>query len=198
MALAGCVVPESANRVYTGDRSVVNDKYLRVDPLEYPVFAVRQERAAPMDPNSSMAKSGEKRPSLKPSYRWEITHAFDGKYLAYSKEYDFDYCFYSKVRTDFSLAQRIAALPGLPVASDKQIEKGNRLCGPKANGHTYNFYIYLRPNGEAYGWQPLRNPKRSLFEWQKGSSFRVIDDGDWSGQPWFECVERCDKLANME
>ncbi|MFC3607494.1 hypothetical protein [Stutzerimonas tarimensis] len=198
LAVMGCV-PEAAYHVYETERDsfALNDKYLRVDPLDYPVFAIRQERDAPMDPDSSMAKVGEKRPPLKPSDRWEITHAFNGKYLAYSKDYDFEYCVYIKSRTLISLAQRNAAWPDLPPTSKKDLQAAERLCGPKGNGERSNMYIYLRPNGEAYGWQPLRNPKRHLFASDKVSWFREVGSGDWSGQPWFECVDRCEKLVNM-
>lgn len=198
LALAGCV-PGAAYHAYEagGDSFSLNDKYLRVDPLDYPVFAMRQGRDAPENPDSSMTKMGEKRPLLKTSDRWEITHAFNGKYLAYSKAYDVEYCVFKVSRSGINFGQRVAASPDLPPTPKKNMKIAEDLCGPKGNGDSSNIYIYLRSSGEAYGWQFLRNPKRWLFASDKVSWFRVVDYGDWSGQPWFECVERCEKLVNM-
>lgn len=198
LLLGGCV-PEAAYYAHEagGDSFSMNDKYLRVNPLDYPVFAMRQERDGPINPNSHRGKWGEKKPLLLTSYRWEVTHAFNGKYLVYSKEYDYEYCFYSVSRSGISFAARNAAWPDQVPTPEKGIKQAEKLCGEKGNGESFNIYVYVYSSGEAYGWQFLRNPKRWLFTSDKVSWFRVVDDGDWSGQPWFECVERCEKLVNM-
>jgi len=174
----GCV-PESAYHAYeAGDESFsTNDKYLRIDPLDYPVFSMREDRDAPVDLDSSAMQTGRYRhPALLKEYKWEITHAFNGRYLAYSKGYDYQYC-----------------------SAHMMLNHGtSKRCTDNYPGASSNIYMYVNSDGEAYGFQFLRNPKRWLFPSDKISWFRVRDYGDWSGQPWFECVDRCDKLSNMK
>lgn len=54
LVLQGCV-PESAYYANEagGDDFSINDKYLRIDPLDYPVFAMKEDRDAPVNLNSS-------------------------------------------------------------------------------------------------------------------------------------------------
>ena len=176
--MQGCV-PEAAYYAHEagGDSFSLNDKYLRVDPLDYPVFAMKEDRKAPVNLNSLAMRQGRYRhPEILTQYRWKITHAYNGRYLAYSKEYDYEYC-----------KARIILNKGSP-----------SICRNNKVGSYNNIYVYLKRNGEAYGFQFLKNPKRWLFPSGKVSFFDVRDYGDWSGQPWFECVERCDKLVNMK
>ena len=155
----------------------MNDKYVRVDPYDYPVFAFKENRQTPMgDSRREWLAERFPHPEMLKQYRWEITHAFNGRYLAYSKEYDWEYCV------------RKRAIAGLPP----------RFCGESYNGYDDHVYLYVRRNGDAYGFQYLRNPKRWLLPSDKASWFRVVDYGDWSGQPWLECVDRCEKIENME
>lgn len=178
LVMQGCV-PEAAYYAHEagGDSFALNDKYLRVDPLDYPVFAMREDREAPVDMDSNAMKAGRYRhPDLLKKYKWEITHSFNDRYLAYSKEYDYQYC-----------------------SAHMVLNRGSpKRCADNYSGAYYNVYFYIRGSGEAYGFQFLRNPKRWLFPSDKVSFFDVKDYGDWSGQPWFECVERCDKLVNMQ
>jgi len=178
LVMQGCV-PEAAYYTHEvgGDSFALNDKYLRVDPLDYPVFSIREDRKAPVDMDSKAMKAGRYRhPELLKKYKWEITHSFNGRYLAYSKEYDYQYC----------------------SAHNLLNKKSPKRCADNYPGASNNIYVYIRSSGEVYGFQFLRNPKRWLFPSDKVSWFRVINYGDWSDQPWFECVERCDKLVNMK
>lgn len=178
LLMQGCV-PQTAYYAHEigGNSFSLNDKYLRVDPLGYPVFAVKEDRKSPVDMDSSAMKAGRYRhPDFLKKYKWEITHAFNGRYLSYSKDYDYEYCSAHMVLNRSS----------------------PDICKTNKAGASSNIYIYLNGNGEAYGYQFLRNPKRWLFPSDKVSWFRIINYGDWSGQPWFECIERCDKLVNMK
>src|SRR5699024_4336970 len=160
-----------------GESFSLHDKHLRVDPLDYPVFAIKEDRKAPVNLNSLAMRQGRYRhPEFLTQYRWQITHAFNDRYLAYSKEYDYEFC-----KAHMTLNRN-----------------SPDICEANKAGVSNNIYVYLKKNGEAYGYQFLRNPKRWLFPSDKVSFFDVKDYGDWSGQPWFECVERCDKLVNMQ
>ena len=92
--MQGCVSEYAYYAHEAGDESfVMHDKHLRVDPLQYPVFAMREDRAAPINLDSWAQKNGQYRhPAFLKEYKWQITHAFNGHYLAYSKEYDYQYC----------------------------------------------------------------------------------------------------------
>ena len=175
----GCV-SESAYYAYEAgaESFVMHDKHLRVDPLDYPVFAMQEDRPAPVDLESSAAmQAGRYRhPALLKKYKWQITHAFNGHYLAYSKEYDYQYC----------------------VAHKTLNKSPHERCADNYPGASSHIYLYINRDGEAYGFQFLKNQKRALFASDKVSWFRIRDYGDWSGQPWFECVERCEKLGNMK
>lgn len=178
LVMQGCV-SEAAYYAHEagGESFSLNDKYLRVDPLNYPVFAMKEDREAPVNLNSLAMRQGRYRhPDLLEKYKWEITHTFNGRYLAYSKSYDYQYCSAHMILNRSS----------------------PNICEDNKAGASSNIYVYLKRNGEAYGYQFLRNPKRWLFPSDKVSFFDVKDYGDWSGQPWFECVERCDKLVNMK
>lgn len=55
--IKGCI-PEAAYYAnYVGGNSFLNDKYLRVDYLDYPVFAMRENRKAPVNINSNAMKA---------------------------------------------------------------------------------------------------------------------------------------------
>lgn|GEM_PF-5447629 len=178
LVMQGCV-PSAAYYAHEagGESFSLHDKHLRVDPLDYPVFAIKEDRKAPVNLNSLAMRQGRYRhPEFLTQYRWQITHAFNGRYLAYSKEYDYEFC-----KAHMTLNRN-----------------SPDICEANKAGVSNNIYVYLKKNGEAYGYQFLRNPKRWLFPSDKVSFFDVKDYGDWSGQPWFECVERCDKLVNMQ
>lgn len=178
LVMQGCV-SEAAYYAHEagGESFSLNDKYLRVDPLNYPIFAMKEDREAPVNLNSLAMRQGRYRhPDLLEKYKWEITHTFNSHYLAYSKSYDYQYCSAHMILNRSS----------------------PNICEDSKAGASNNIYVYLKKNGEAYGFQFLRNAKRWLFPSDKVSFFDVKDYGDWSGQPWFECVERCDKLVNMK
>lgn len=159
--------------------------------MEYPVFALKADRVGPRSGvNSVSGFKGSEKPDILRTYRWQVTHVFDGKYLIYSEEYDQQSCLINE-----------------SVRLGRSAEFVQKMCDPhleqsmfslQGKGADYRYNIYLKPDGTAYGWQYLKNPKRLMLESDKVSWFRVDDSGDWSGQPWFECVERCDKLANMQ
>ncbi len=163
----------------TEDNFVADDNIFRVDPNDYPVFAVEQDKEAPLASVMPPLGNGAQRPPLKKSYRWEITHVVKGRYLIGSQDYDVVICM-----KESSLApKRIRS---------KDCDPSN----PKAKGGEYFERIYINPNGHAYGWESIKNQKRWFFR-EKLTGFKLDNTGDWSGQPWFECIERCDKLANM-
>lgn len=141
--MQGCV-SESAYYAYEagGDSFAMHDKYLRVDSLDYPVFSLKEDRVAPVNLNSSAMKAGRYRhPALLKKYKWQVTHAFNGRYLVYSKDYDYQYC---------------SAHMLLNKSSPKR-------CADNYSGSSSNIYIYVNGDGGAYGFQFLRNPKRWLF-----------------------------------
>ena len=193
LLFSGCV-PESAYLAQQagGDSFYVNDKYLMVNSLDYPVFAIKEDRVAPkFGVNPVNGFPGLERVDLLTRYRWQVSHAFDGKYLIYSEEYDQQSC-----------------LSSVSVRHGRSEDLVQRICNPQlastlftglqGKGGDYRPHIYLKPNGTAYGWQSLKNPKRLMLESDEVSWFRIDATGDWSGQPWFECVARCDKLVNMQ
>lgn len=183
LAMAGCV-PQSAYHAYEtgGDSFALHDSYLRVDPLEYPVFSTIKNIKGPT--SRFKQERGRYHPDILKEYKWEVSHAFNGKYLIYSEEYNVEYCLFVEKRT--KIASEIC-----------EIGESSFWGGYKGEGARYNAHVYMHADGSAYGFQFLRNPRRWILKSDKVSFFRVADEGDWSGQPWFECVERCEKLVNM-
>lgn len=179
--LAGCV-PAASYRAYQeqidGRESfAINDTLLRVDPAGYPLFAIKEAREAPRSNiNIATGYDGSENPTLRGDYLWRVTHAFNGRFLIHSTEYEKMSC--------------LGRLGG----RNKRPEN----CEIGAKGHFSNIYVYLRPTGDAYGWQYLRNQDWYVLRSDKVSYFRIDASGDWSGQPWFECVARCDKLESMK
>ncbi len=163
----------------TEDNFVADDNIFRADPDDYPVFAVKQDMDAPLGNVIPPLSDGMERPALKRDYRWEVTHVVKGRYLIGSQEYDAERCmieFY---------------------ADSKRIRRGDcDSLNPKAKGGSYVLRIYINPDNHAYGWEALKNQRRWFFR-EKLTRFKLDNTGDWSGQPWFECIERCEKLANM-
>ena len=177
--LGGCASYENYMSVGTEDNFVADDNIFRVDPNDYPVFVVKQDRAAPLANVIPPISDGWKMPPFKKEYRWEVTHVVKGRYLIGSQDYDVVRCM---IESD---------------AAPKRIR--SRDCdpsNPKAKGGEYFIRIYINPNGYAYGWESIKNQRR-WFGNGKVTGFRLDNTGEWSGQPWFECVERCEKLANM-
>lgn len=189
---AGCVPGSAYYAAESGIKSFsANDKYLMVNSLDYPIFAVKEDREGPRSGvNPVSGFKGTEKPGLLAVYKWQVTHAFNGKYLIYSEDFDRQSCLINA-----SVRFR---------RSEEQVQEMCDLHLPESffslqgKGADYRYHIYLKPDGTAYGWQYLKNPKRLILESDKVSWFRVDDSGDWSGQPWFECVERCDKLKNMQ
>ena len=173
-----------------GGDFVMNDKDLKVNPLNYPVFSVKTSRVAPRaNVNPTIGFKGGREPDLLSDYRWQVSHAFAGKYLIYSEEYDRQSCLAdAEVRGDRSEAH-------VQEICNTQLE--GSFNSQRGLGAEYRAHIYLKLDGTAYGWQFLHSKKRNPYFFQE-TLFRIEDSGDWSGQPWFECVERCDKLVNMQ
>ncbi|WP_148252151.1 hypothetical protein [Aidingimonas lacisalsi] len=184
IAFSGCV-PHAAYQAYQDQQEgkdvfIADDNLLKVFSEEYPVFSSMGSREAPrssVDPDSpyKISRLGLYMPSILEDYEWEITHYFNGRFLMYSDEYAREHCL-SRIGSTL-----------------KNIEN----CKIGAKGPPTESYIYIRPNGEAYGWQHMRNQDWYVLKSDKISRFRIDDSGDWSAQPWFECVARCDKLERM-
>ncbi|MCE8021839.1 hypothetical protein HOP51_17210 [Halomonas sp. MCCC 1A11036] len=179
--LSGCV-PHAAYRAHQDhiegrEVFVMNDNYLRVPSESYPIFSVVEDREAPRSIVSN-GWEGLFMPAMNSYYRWEVSHAFNGRFLLYSEEYDGVHCI-----------ERLGR-------NTRHSRKEN--CEIGAKGAPNKIYVYARPSGEAYGWQYLRNQDWYVLQSDKISRFRIDDSGDWSGQPWFECVARCDKLERMK
>ncbi|GHC27805.1 hypothetical protein [Aidingimonas halophila] len=180
-SLSGCV-PHAEYRAYQDqldghDVFLVNDNRVRVESSKYPVFSIREVREAPRS-NVNDDWEGAYNPPILMDYKWVVTHSFNGRFLIHSIEYDSDYC---KER--------------LGMSGSRHSRPKNCAIGKK--GAPNKIYVYVRPNGEAYGWQYMRNQDWYVLRSDKISRFRIDDSGDWSGQPWFECVARCDKLERM-
>ncbi len=179
--IAGCM-PHAAYRAYQerkegNEAFAINDNYLRVDPERYPVFSVAENREAPRSSvNPDTGYEGSRNPDFSVEHNWEVTHAFSGRFLIHSEGYESDSCW-------------------LRSGDDRRRQEN---CREEGKGHSFNIYVYVRPTGEAYGWQYMANQERRFLDSDKVSLFRIDDSGDWSGQPWFECVDRCDKLERMK
>ncbi|WP_150123475.1 hypothetical protein [Halotalea alkalilenta] len=177
--LGGCASYENYISAGTEDNFVADDNIFRVDPEDYPVFAVKQDRAAPLANVIPPISDGWEMPPFKKEYRWEVTHVVKGRYLIGSNGYDYVDCMQYAVTPSKNISIRDCDF-----------------SSPKARGRSYFSRIYINPNGQAYGWEFLKNQRRWFFR-EKLTGFKLDNTGDWSGQPWFECVERCEKLANM-
>lgn len=118
---------------------------------------------------------GSENPPLREEYEWLVTHAFNGRFLIFSEDYDRDNCLFT--------------------AGDN--ERCIGYCQEGGRGHVSRRHVYIRPSGEVYGWQYITNPRWHGLRSGEISHFRIDDTGDWSDQPWFECVARCDKLERM-
>ncbi|WP_150123473.1 hypothetical protein [Halotalea alkalilenta] len=177
--LGGCVSYERYISAGTEDNFAADDNIFRVDPNDYPVFAVNRDMEAPLANVIPPLGNGVEMMPLKKAYRWEVMHVVKGRYLIGSRDYDVVRCMIESN------------------AAPKRIRsKDCDPFNPKAKGGRYFVRIYLNPNGHAYGWEFLKNQIR-WFGGEKVTGFRLDNTGDWSGQPWFECIERCEKLANM-
>ncbi|WP_155834255.1 hypothetical protein [Halotalea alkalilenta] len=177
--LSGCASYENYISAGTEDNFVADDNIFRVDPNDYPVFAVKQNLEAPWIFVIPPISKGVQKPPLEKTYRWEVTHVVKGRYLIGSNEYDYVDCKWYADRPGNNVSTRDCDFPSA-----------------KARGSQYFSRIYINPNGHGYGWESIKNQER-WFGRAKLTKFLLDNTGDWSGQPWFECIERCDKLANM-
>ena len=193
LMLSGCALegdPVKHSPQADGGDFVMNDEYLKVDPLKYPVFALKASRIAPRSHvNPAAGFIGGESPDLLSAYRWQVSHAFAGKYLIFSEEYDRQHCMANaavrRERTE-EVIQEIC-----------NVELKESFNSQRGLGAEYRVHIYIKSDGTAYGWQFLHSKKRNPYFFQE-TLFRIEDSGDWSGQPWFECVARCEKLVNMQ
>ncbi|WP_139172534.1 hypothetical protein [Onishia taeanensis] len=158
-----------------GSDFVAPHEQFQVNPMSYPAFAVIQDREAPLADIHPPWSPGREMPPLKQSYRWEVSHKVHGEYLIGSQKFDQAWC--------------------------RQTNDGQdhpEHCEPGGIGAEYLERIYIYPDGSAYAYGYLKNTPRWPHWFGKDETwFRHDDTGDWSGQPWFECVARCDKLDNM-
>ncbi|MCO7246033.1 hypothetical protein [Halomonas sp. Mc5H-6] len=175
--LSGCPTMADYGAATSGDRRdfVAPHEQFQVNPMDYPVFAVKQDREAPRSNVNYPRNDGRKMPPLKKSYRWRVTHKVHGEYLVGSEKFDQAWCRQTKDGRDHP-----------------------EHCEPGGIGAEYLERIYILPDGSAYAYGYLKNTPRWPHWFGKDETwFRHDDTGDWSGQPWFECVARCDKLKNM-
>jgi hypothetical protein len=177
ITLAGCTSMAEYDASIAKDGSfAADDRQFAVNPLDYPVFALKSSDPKQHPEVGTYQGPTEMTTDILPSDRWEITRLVYGRYLAYSVAYGVRYC----------KAQ----------LSDRKFQSLVDRCS--ADGQKYaSFYIYfyIQSNGSLYGWQQVNNQDRAPFE---KTWFKVRDKGDWSGQPWFKCIERCDKQVNMK
>lgn len=174
-ALVGCVSMADYQVALASDGSFAAfDKQFSVNPLDYPVFMLVSDHPR-QDPEVGAYKGPlEWTTDILPSDRWEITRLVNGRYLAYSREYGVRYC-------KRQMTMRKSLIPRCDTDGQKYAD--------------YYIYAYIRRDGSVYGWQYAHNRDRALFE---KTWFKVSNKGDWSGQPWFKCVDRCGKLSNMK
>ncbi|MBM7123793.1 hypothetical protein ACFFJT_20815 [Dyella flava] len=180
LSLPGCVSLADYQVAMANDGSfAAYDRQFIVDPMSYPVFALAGNGPIknPDFKEGGSQWKGDESPDILPTDRWEITRVVNGNYLAYSFEYDERFC-----RRQLLMDRKWLA---------KTCNKNHEM-----NTHVNEYaYLYIRRDGVVYGWQYINNNKRMPFE---KTWFNVMNKGDWSGQPWFKCVERCDKLVNMK
>jgi len=178
ITLAGCAhssMADYAAAIAKDGSFAADDAQFAVNSEDYPVFALISG-VPKQDPEVGAYKGPlEWTTDILPSDRWEIMRSVSGRFLAYSDTYGKRYC-------------------------KEQLSSRGKMFANKCDsgGQKYaDFYVYLYLSGDgvAYGWQFVNNKTRSPFE---KTLFRVRPKGDWSGQPWFKCVERCDKLVNMK
>ncbi len=176
-ALAGCTSMAEYDAVIAKDGSfAADDRQFAVDSLNYPVFALNSNEPK-QDPEVGAYKGPlTMTTDILPSDRWVIKRIVHGRYLAYSDSYGVRYC-----------KQQL---------SDRRSQSFINRCDTDGQKYADFFvYVYLKRDGTVDGWQYVNNPSRRLFE---KTWFKVGSKGDWSaGQPWFKCVERCDKISNM-
>lgn len=181
--LTGCVSMADYQVALANDGSfAAYDKQFVVDPMDYPVYALNGSESKQHPEVGPYKGSREWTTDILPSDRWEITRLVHGRYLAYSEAYGERYC-----------KQQLSARKGIILKSDVTSK-----CDDPDKARNYvdsYFYLYMRGDGVVYGWQQVRNNKRAPFE---KTWFEVSNKGDWSVQPWFKCVDRCDKLGNMK
>lgn len=173
IAFSGCTSMAEYNAAIAQDGSfAADDRNFAVDPLNYPVFALNGTDPK-HDPEIGTYKGPpEMTADILPSDRWDVIRLVKGNYIAHSPAYDLRNC--NEQRNGWI---NKCELNGRLDASTRQ-------------------YIYIRADGSVYGWQIVNNQKMAPLE---KTWFKVSDKGDWAtGQPWFECVERCDKISNMK
>jgi hypothetical protein len=177
IALIGCAhnsMADYASAIAKDGSFAAYDKEFAVNPQDYPAFALAGDSSR-QDPEVGVYRGqSEWTTDILPSDRWEITRLVHGRFLAYSNTYGYRFC-------------------------KRQLSSGGGLlnkCNLEGRMDASEYmYIYIRVDGSVYGWQQVMNNKKALFE---KTLFQVKSRGDWSGQPWFKCVERCDKLVNMK
>lgn len=158
------------------------DEQFSVNTMDYPVFALAKSESleAPRyGVNMSHGFAGSLTPAFIPGERWQVTHDINGRYLMYAEAYDHRFCV-------------LHASPPLPPFK----KNADSVC-TRNLGDLQKIHVYVRRDGSVYGWQFLKNQHLALGT-EKKSWMRVENSGDWSGQPWFKCVDRCDKLDNMK
>jgi len=169
---AGCTSVAEYNVAIARDGSfAADDRQFAVDPIDYPVFELNSNNPK-QDPEVGAYRGPpEMTTDILPNDRWEIIRLVYGKYIAHSATYDLRNC-------NEQLSGWI-----------NKCELNGRLDAP------FRKYIYIDRDGSVYGWQFVNNQKMAPFE---KTWFKVRNKGDWSGQPWFKCIERCDKRVNMK
>ncbi|MDR5906961.1 hypothetical protein [Franzmannia qiaohouensis] len=177
MGLAACV-PFSVYQVAQfgqGTFSARPDRFL-VDPENYPKFKlVGESREGPV--MGGYNSLGHSSPALEEDDAWFVRYRIGNRFLMDSVDFSERH---KQMRCDTYIGR----------TSQRTIDR----CRQRDEGD-FLLMMYVKSSGEAYGWQHIKNYERSV---DKTSFFHIDDTGDWSGQPWFECVARCDKLERMQ
>jgi len=178
ISLLGCAhnsMADYASAIAKDGSFAADDALFSVNEKDYPVFALIGDTPK-QDPEAGAYKGQpEWTTDILPSDRWKITRVVRGQYLAYSVTYEMRFC-------------------------KRQLGSRSKTFANRCEGSGQKYaneykYIYIRQDGGVYAWQFVNNKDRAPFE---KTLFRVKQRGDWSGQPWFKCIERCDKLVNMK
>lgn len=176
--LASCVPFSSyqAAEVGNGTFSALPERF-QVNSDDYPLFRLIGEYREGPVLNAYNGSKGTPSPTIKREDLWYVSHRLGNRFLIDSERF---------AERDKQL--RCDSYEG------RTSKKAQEQCRQREQSD-FLLLIYLRSSSEAYGWQHVKNYERDM---DKTAWFRIDDTGDWSGQPWFECVARCDKLERMQ
>ncbi|WP_148252155.1 hypothetical protein [Aidingimonas lacisalsi] len=168
--LASCMSFSAYQEVEIGNGTFsARPEIFQVDSQGYPVFILKEGyRQGPV------TSIGTKMPNIYKEDYWQVTYRLGNRFLVHSSSY--------------SKRNRV-------MECELYYGREGESCKKSSEPSEYTPHIYIRSTGHAYGWQHIRYSRNPFG---KKSWFRIDDVGNWSGQPWFECVTRCDKLERMQ